>query len=423
MNRRDVIKAGAIATAGALAPAAGCVTIQRTLGSLSGADGAAEFNKILDEQLAALAKPGLLQKLVVKHRKRPLSAKADAAIAEQDAMFRKMLSTLLVSQGFRDLPPETQVEPAVQDRMWTHIDQIGSSVFEISNMLSSLDPTTRATVRTKLKEDPELPMSIGEALHDSATKAGMSTRRKGQLRAMMSQSQFRLQHADPSTVIDEYVTKVERHRASNERDGDALDLARQIGEREFWRYEHLLGFAQDGGGAPGNIPPAPGPAPAPTPAPVAPVSPPTEGGDPVARTLYQSAIRAARAGRCQDVAILGNKVRDVDPAFYTQVFSVNAEIVNCNPNSAPSMVQQPPPPPPLAGPQYVDPNAPKPGERGIRAGGYMLGIGLIFGLVGALLVSAEVFAGVFALTIAVVLFGIGLIVLLISALIKATADD
>ena len=65
----------------------------------------------------------------------------------------------------------------------------------------------------------------------------------------------------------------------------------------------------------------------------------------------------------------------------------------------------------------------KPGEKGIRAGGYMLGIGLIFGLVGLLLVAAEAFVGLFALTIAVILFGIGLIVLLISALIQATSDD
>lgn len=420
MNRRDVIKAGAIATAGALAPSTACVSIQRSLGALSGADGAAEFNKILDEELANLAKPGLLQKLVVKHTKKPLSAKADAAIAQQDAMFRQMLSTLLVSQGFRDLPPETQVQPEVQDRMWRHYDEIGSSVFQISDMLSSLDEATRAAVRTKLKEDPELPMSIGQALHDSATKAGMSTRRKGQLRAMMAQSQFRLQHADPGTVIHEYVTKVERHRASSERDADALDLARQIGEREFWRYKHLLAFADDPSGAPGAT--APVPAPAPTPAPAPPIAPPAPAGDPVARTLYQSAIRAARQGRCQDVAILGNKVRDVDPAFYAEVFAINPEIVNCNPNNAPGVAAPAPPPPAMSQP-YADPDRPKPGDRGIRAGGYMLGIGLIFGAIGALLVAAEVFAGVFALTIAVVLFGIGLIVLLISALIRATADD
>jgi hypothetical protein len=118
------------------------------------------------------------------------------------------------------------------------------------------------------------------------------------------------------------------------------------------------------------------------------------------------------------VAILGSRVRDVDPAFYEQVFAINPEIVNCRPGP-------PPPPGPVMGQAtpYVDPNRPKPGERGIRAGGYMLGIGLIFGVVGALLIAAEAFVGVFAITIAVILFGVGLIVLLISAIIKASADD
>ena len=92
MNRRDVIKAGAIATAGALAPSTACVSVQRSLGALSGADGAAEFNKILDEQLASLAKPGLLQKLVVKHTKKPLSAKADAAF---QAEFNKLMASFV----------------------------------------------------------------------------------------------------------------------------------------------------------------------------------------------------------------------------------------------------------------------------------------------------------------------------------------
>jgi hypothetical protein len=60
---------------------------------------------------------------------------------------------------------------------------------------------------------------------------------------MMSHSSFRMRHGDPGVIIDEYVGKVERLRASTTRDGTAVDLAARLGEREFWRYQHLLAAA------------------------------------------------------------------------------------------------------------------------------------------------------------------------------------
>src|SRR5687768_4513029 len=127
MKRRDVVKLGAVAAA-ATAGVPGC-TVPKMLGSLRGADGAAAFNAMLDEQLGALdGASNLLGKLVEGQTRKPLSAEKNAKLAEKDAMFRRMLSTVLITQAFRELPEETQAEPAVQERMWQHYDQIGSSI-------------------------------------------------------------------------------------------------------------------------------------------------------------------------------------------------------------------------------------------------------------------------------------------------------
>src|SRR5882672_4961396 len=115
MKRRDVIKLGALAAGAAGLPSC---AVPRMIGEMTGAGGAGAFNAMLDKQLAGLDKPGLLHRLVEAHTGKPMSEVARARIAEKDAAFRQLLGTLLITQGFRELPKDTQVEPAVQDRMW-----------------------------------------------------------------------------------------------------------------------------------------------------------------------------------------------------------------------------------------------------------------------------------------------------------------
>jgi hypothetical protein len=413
MKRRDVIKLGTVA-AGAGIGVPGCA-LPRLLGSLTGADGAAAFNAVLDEQLGALAKPGLLHKLVENHTKKKLSSEARAKIAGQDEMFRRMVGTLLISQGFRELPEETQRESSVQARMWRHYEDIGSTVFEISDMLAELDPDQRKEVRKRLQERPDMPMDLGEALDERAARVGMSGKRRLQLRSMMSQASFRMQHGDPSSIIDEYVGKVTRLRESSERDASALDVSKQVGDREFWQHQHRL--ADDPSQAPGNVPATAARQPTGTGAPGPSVPAPLQGPPPsvpMAGLLTDSARTAAREGSCESVAFYGRRVRELDPAYFEAVFVRDPVIANCKQRVLPAHRMS------------AEPEEKKshPGEGGLRAGGYMLGIGLITGLVSVLFVAFEplVVPGLIGLTVAVLLFGIGLIVLFISALVYALSD-
>jgi hypothetical protein len=329
MKRRDVIKVSAV-TAGATLGVPGCA-IPRLMASLSGADGAAAF-------LQRMEGPGLLARLMATTAKvgTSHSPEVTAKLAEQDELFRRMLGTLLVTQGFRDLPPETQLEPAVQERMWSHMDEIGETVFQVGDMLAALDGRQRDTVQQTLRAQPDLPMMLGQSLDDSAAAAGISAKRRLQLRQMMSQAAFRMRHGDPVSIIDEYVDKVDRVRARGEHDAEALAFAQQLGDRAFWRYQHLLQQQPDPSAPP--IAAGPGATPPRAPAPVTPTKPKS-----------------------------------------------------------------------------------KPGSKGMKVGGYMLGIGIItFGLSALLVDASEAF--LVGATVGALLFAIGLLVVLISAIIAATAS-
>jgi hypothetical protein len=202
-------------------------------------------------------------------------------------------------------------------------------------------------------------MKLAETLDVRAARVGISRSRRLQMRKMMSHSSFRLRHGDPGVIIDEYVAKVDRLRASTRLDGTAIDLSARLGEREFWRYQHLLA----GGGA-GPVPSPPGPSPTP-PTPV-PATPTGRGGPPGATPAIAPAQQ----------------------------------------HPVPEAAKHEPP-----------------GAAGLRIGGYMFGLGLLTGLGSLLLIGVGSEAGgLIGFTLAALLVAIGLLVLLISALVYAVGD-
>lgn len=358
MKRRDVMKVGAV-SAGAAAGLPGCA-VPRMMAELSGVEGAQAFNAMIDQQTARIGTPPdllrhLLAGAVPELLQTPRTPEAAAELAEKDGLFRKMLSTLLVSQGFRDLPPETQLEPAVQERMWSHIDDIGETVFQVGDLLATLDGSKRDRVQQVLRDRPDLPMQISEAIEAQAVAVGLSPKRRVQLRKMMSQASFRLKNGDPLTMIDEYAAKVQRLRERTDTDAKALALAQQLGDKAFWRYQHLL-HAQ------------PGPA--------------------------TAAGSGAASGAGGPMVAQSGPPGTTDPSA---------------PGAAPPGPAAPPTPP-----------KPKPGRRMARAGGYMMGIGVIvFGISVLLVDTSDAF--LVGGTLGALLIAVGFLVLIIGAIIAATS--
>jgi len=368
MKRRELLKLGAVATAATTLPfEVGCAVPPQAATTTRSPTAPTDFLAKLDGQLASMAGADFVHRFIRDQMKTEPTQQQQAKLHESDAMFRRMLRTLLITQGFRDEPAETQFDPAVQARMFDHMDEVGSTVFEVLDMIGSLSAEHRVKLKNTLKAQPDLPMAIAEAIDAQASRAGVSGKRRLQLRQMMMTATFRLRHGDPNTLIDEYVAKVERVRVSGSADAKALDLAQKMGERAFWKYQQHL--AQDGGTQP-TTPATPAPVPA--------------GADPAA----------------------------VDAA---------------PPPPPPPSAMRPPGSVAPAPMQPLPPVKPKhegarPGTGAMHAAGYMMGIGVVtFGISAALVDSSDAF--LIGLTVGALLFAIGLVTLIVGAIIYSANDD
>jgi hypothetical protein len=267
MERRDVLKAGAV---GAAATAVGaCATVPHAetapvggpsggpIGGLSGD----EFLALLDRQLGYIGHARFVDEFVTGASGRARAPAVQQTVSESDDAFRRMLRTLVITQGFRDLSVETQVEPAVQTRMASHMDEVDATVFEVADRLAAIDAAQHARVQRALRDQPDLAMQIGEAVDAHAAAAGLSGARRRQLRMMMMQTAFRLKHEAPGTLIGEYTQKVTRMRQEGDRSALALAVSERIGRQAFWAYQKRV--AQAPGASPPPAQPVPGALPPP----------------------------------------------------------------------------------------------------------------------------------------------------------------
>jgi hypothetical protein len=304
MKRRDVLKAGA---AGAASATIGCATTvdhreghreghrEASIGAAANADA---FLATLDHHLGLTAQARFVDGYVAAvHPEKPRSVATQLLIEDHDELFRKMLRTLFITQSFRDLPVETQLHPAVQDRMSAHLDEIDETVFALTDRLDGMTTEQRRQLRATLRDRPDAAMEIGEVLDQHAAAAGLSRARRKQLRSMMAETAFRLRHEAPGALIDEYTAKVRRMGSQAGASALALDVAQQIGQRAFWHHQQQI--AQAAGAPqppPGNGPPglqAPG---APPPAPAVTAAKPGRTAVRVGATMMGIGVLAFGAG-------------------------------------------------------------------------------------------------------------------------------
>lgn len=363
MKRRDVIKAGAAGAAtmavgaGAVA-GGGCATVPH--GDPEAARrSAAGFLANLDAQLRLAEETRAIDGFVAAVKPGPRSADVQAVIDGNDDMFRRVMRSLFITQSFRDLSPETQVQPEVQARMHAHMDEIDGTVFALTDFLAGQTAGQRDKLREVLRAEPDTAMRIGEVLDEHAARAGLSRQRRLQLRSMMSQAAFRLRTESPGAIIDEYTAKVERLRGQDGKSAAAIALSERVGQRAFWKYQQYLAQGAPGsttGAGPGSGSSAPPP-------------PPTEDLD--------------------------------EPQGVSTPFAAA--------QTTPLPKLQPVSRPPVRG------------KGAMRAGGYMLGIGAVVLGVSVLLVDASE-AFLIGMTLGAVLMAIGLIALIVGALLYAASS-
>jgi len=253
MDRRELLRAGALSSASVAALTTGGCAPPATgaqLGGLplSGVDlegFLGRFDRGLSDIQASRFVTGFTESLGGS----PIPEARRGHVDERERDFREALSSLYLTQTFRDLPPETQFHPEVQRRMLDNIHSIDASVLRMTDRLEQLGARERDELRATLKRHPDLAMRIAEVVDEQAAVAGLTPERRRDFRSIMTQAAFRLKNQPPSVLIDEYVRKARRATAPDAPEfRRSLELAAAASERYFWeRGIELTSAATTGG--------------------------------------------------------------------------------------------------------------------------------------------------------------------------------
>jgi len=252
---------------------------------------------------------------------------ARRAIWEPEAdLVRRSVRALYVTGTFLDLPEESQLHPALQERMVAYAPELDDTVYDVLDALRELPEERRRHVRTTLRSRPDLPLDIAASINTLAKATDMSRTRRAQVRSSLTQAGWRLGKQNPSLVIDEYVKKIDKFAP---RDASDAELLR--------RYQTIVGQA-----------------------------------------ALQRAQGHALHVQTPGVQAPGAGAPDPRVAVVSTTPSFDVEVAT-------------------------------PGERNRRRGAKAMGLGLLMFGGGALIISLGTYAGVFAVTAGVTMFGIGLV--------------
>ncbi|MEZ4295570.1 MAG: twin-arginine translocation signal domain-containing protein [Polyangiaceae bacterium] len=266
MDRRDFLKAGAIAGGSVGMGALGCGAVLEGVSAVQvpsvaelmalDVDG---FLKNLDTSLGFLRSSSSLDSLVSRNVQ--MAAKKDPRFEKSEDLVRKTMRSLLLVGSFGDLSEAGRVHPGVQSRMWSSLGEMDEAMTGMNRTLTSFTPTERADIGRLMREDPAAGPRILDALDDEAVKAGVTETRRTHLREVGKHACFRLRQST-SLFIDEYDGKVQKVAA---RDATVQSFQRrlmaQMGEKAFWEYharqmalaqawQHVPGVAQSAGPSP-----------------------------------------------------------------------------------------------------------------------------------------------------------------------------
>lgn len=233
MDRRDFIKRGAV---GATGLAAGARPEQVAgkeppAAALLSSDEMDTYLKKVDEGGGRILRWPLAEQLQL----------SGALAPEREELARKAMYSLYMAGMFGDLHIENQLHPGMQDRMWAAAPIMDAALDEMADFLSSRPAEHLDSLRAVMRDRPEVSHRLITLVDEEALGSGVSEPRRAQLRAMFTDTGWRLGNQPPSLVIDEYLGRVDRVTVS-----DVDDLARErwlmsrVSEEVFWQAQESL---------------------------------------------------------------------------------------------------------------------------------------------------------------------------------------
>lgn len=240
MERRDFLALSAVAgSAAVLWPP----RLEADPGQLPPDVSAAEMDRLLAhlDLTTARSRQARFLEPFLPPRQAPVPDEEAARVRRREELLGQTLRSLLMVGTFHDLPERGRVHPGMQARMWAAADEIDDTVRRMTDLLGGMSPAERLDLSRMFREEPDLPMRLMEILDAQAAHAGISARRRVQLRRMTAHLSWRLRHQGATAVIDEYVGEV-RQALAREGLGEVVQrrMMAKLGERAFWAQQDRL---------------------------------------------------------------------------------------------------------------------------------------------------------------------------------------
>ncbi|MFO0587323.1 MAG: twin-arginine translocation signal domain-containing protein [Polyangiaceae bacterium] len=241
MDRRNFLKAGAVAGGSMGLGAVGCGAVMEgmtavpvpSIAELQALD-MEGFLKRLDTSLGFIQSQSSVASLVTKDAQSKMGK--DPRFESAGPLVRKTLRSLLLTSSFHELPEAGRLHPGMQARLWNSMADMDEAVLGMNKLMTSFTPTERADLHRALREDPTLTAAALKVLDEEGEKAGVTDARRKHLQNMGKAALFRLRQSTTS-FIDEYDEKVTKYAA---RDMTLETVQRrfmaQMGEDAFWEY-------------------------------------------------------------------------------------------------------------------------------------------------------------------------------------------
>ena len=189
MDRRDVLKLGALAGVGG----AGCASLLNNPASVSGGE-LSGFLSALDGAMAGVMAGKPFDRFFDTASNPALAARA----RRSEDLARKTLRSMLLVGTVGELPREQMAHEGVQQRLRDHMGEFDDAMFGMTDMLEGLGPTERADVSTALRDDPQLGMRIMGLFDEEAAATGISFTQRTKLRSISAHACARLRQSPDS---------------------------------------------------------------------------------------------------------------------------------------------------------------------------------------------------------------------------------
>ena len=241
LERRDALKiaAGAVLLSGA----PGCASSPRQAASV--ADVAARLDPAaadailanIDKRLASLGNASLPAD-VLPLSKLPRGPEFDRELEASRSLVRKAVRTLYLTGRFLDMPDEMKVHPGVQSRVWAMQSEMDDAVLGMTERLERMTPDEHRRVRAYLEKDELFGERLAKVIESTARDDGLSFQRTFGVRSSVLHMSRRMSAQPPGLVIDPLISKVRRieaHPRSNEE--ESRRMAARVGEQAFWEHQ------------------------------------------------------------------------------------------------------------------------------------------------------------------------------------------